>query len=594
MKENFQDKLDFRKMLLAIMLIPCSFIVLMQVYGFIHFKFIYLKPLLKIVFNHIFVLHEESLLVMVKHIWLLFSFFQIDAVILPASLMVLTSVGISYMFYSSKGKSLKGGPNTEKITRGPRLLNAKEINEEFLKTAKQETLEIYNDLPKISKKRFNKKDFLNKLIGKPFSCSSTEEEVKIPEYILSRHMAFLGTTGTGKTTQIKHLLEHINNLGEKALILDLNGELYSEIGRQDDIILSPFDSRSHKWDFSHELSKGMPINSMEYGKYIIPQGSEANSFWWTGSRTVFSELLDIYKDAKCLWAAVTDPERKFRHQLSGVVQNIIGKPGSTQDAGILGTLSSDLGFLRHLNNMNETCKKDYFSIASWAQNPGDKNVFLIISDKDMESISPLLRIWINIAVLGRFDAGADNKLNKMNMIVDEVGSLRRLEQLPNALARLRKYSGKVVLGLQSEGQLNAIYGSQEAKAMKSNIGTRFIFRTPEESEAKSLSSFLGRSEVVSVSQNTSFDKSGNPYNSQNESTSYKDIVLASEIMELADGHFYLKSLNISPAKLRIHKKKWPRINDGQIFLKSSSEEKATHKKFSNNKEDYGDMDEMWG
>ena len=68
---------------------------------------------------------------------------------------------------------------------------------------------------------------------------------------------------------------------------------------------------------------------------------------------------------------------------------------------------------------------------------------------------------------------------------------------------------------------------------------------------------IGRSEVISVSVNNSDGGAkGKQGKSISRSTSYKDIVLDSEISSLPDGHFYMKCLNLNTVKSRIKKKKW--------------------------------------
>ena len=509
---------------------------------------------------------------------------------LPVWIFFFFSLVVSYIYSFSNRKDKSKGPNTDKVTRGPRLVSPDELNKQIGEMISDEVGEIYEDLPKEKKASFDKAYQIKKFWGTPFACSNTNPQVLLPDYVFSRHISLNGATGVGKSTIIKHLLDHFNNTQTKSIILDINGEIYSELGKERDIILSPFDSRSHRWDFDKELSLGRKVNPSEYAKYIVPKGGEQNKFWWKGARTVLAEILEHFENSEKVWEAVSDPTRKFINKLGGVVYNIIGKIGSGQDAGIFGTLSTDLSFLKTLIKLNKSSSKDYFSIAQWAQDDTLSNVYILFSDKDFESFAPLIRIWLNLAVLGRFDAGNDNGLPKLNLMIDELGDLGHLDKLPSALARLRKYGGRVVLGLQSEGQLDSIYGKDDTKAMKGNIGTRFIFRSPEESEAKGLSKFLGRSEVVSVSQNTNEDKNGNKYNSVTESTSYKDIVLDSEIRELADGHFYLKCLNACPSKLRILKKKWTKKSglhqeysisdltlDNQNLVPRGVEEKLTQK-----------------
>jgi hypothetical protein len=48
--------------------------------------------------------------------------------------------------------------------------------------------------------------------------------VPIPRRIETRHFAFLGTTGSGKTTALRQMLDGIERRGEAALVYDTSGE----------------------------------------------------------------------------------------------------------------------------------------------------------------------------------------------------------------------------------------------------------------------------------------------------------------------------------------------------------------------------------
>ena len=498
---------------------------------------------------------DESLSLF-TNLWRNYWYHQKDGWI-PIVIFLIFSLIVAWISLFTK-KEYRSEPNTDEITRGNKLLTAEEVNKELTENLINDEMdEIYEDLAPEKKRSFDREAFRSNLLGKPFLCTSNQEKVFIPEFLFSYHTALFGATGAGKTTVIKHLLKYFNNNGSKSIIFDLNGEIYSEFGRDEDIIISPNDSRSVKWDFNNELSLGRKINPLEFAKFIVPKGADNNRFWWGGARTVLAEIIKNFSSSSQIWAAITDPKRGFIKSLDGIVYNIIGKIGSNQDAGILGTLSSDLAFLKDLIKLNEISSKEPFSIASWAQSKSCENVFIVFSDKDAEKFAPLIRIWLNLAILGRFDAGKDNDLPYMNLIADELGDLGNLDRLPSGLARLRKYGGRIVIGLQSEGQLEEIYGRSYTKSMKANIGTRFIFRTQDEEDAEKISSFLGRSEVISVSNNTNVGGTNDGQGTTSKSTSYKNIVLASEVMELKNGHYYLKSLNIHPAKLRILKQRWP-------------------------------------
>lgn len=58
-------------------------------------------------------------------------------------------------------------------------------------------------------------------------------------------MAMIGTTGSGKTTALRQLLDGIEAWGEAALVYDTSGEFIAHYYRPErgDIILNPVDAR---------------------------------------------------------------------------------------------------------------------------------------------------------------------------------------------------------------------------------------------------------------------------------------------------------------------------------------------------------------
>lgn len=447
-----------------------------------------------------------------------------------------------FAFFVSRGRSIRSSD----YRRGSELISPKEFNREYRRVIKAEIREIHRDNRYFQfKEGASFKDFW----GVPFVCSA--DGVQIPSYALYRHCAMIGTTGVGKSTLIRWYLDYCRENGEKVIIPDINGEYAAEFFRPGDIILSLFDANTAYWDFKSES-----IDPAEFAKFLVPSGDEHGKFWWKGARQVVSQLLETFKDPKDLWKTLNNEESDIFANLSGLARKIAGKEGTTQAAGITGTSLLDFGFLRYLNKWPESKGTTTpFSIYDWAQNDSASWVFITFSDTDKEIISPLFKLWINIAITGLLKRTTDKV--PLNIIIDELATLGKIELLPTALERGRKYGGKIVLGYQSENQLLDVYGKDSAGSIKANTGSKFIFRCPEPAEAKELSDFLGRQEVVEKSIGTSYGAMNvNDRENINERESLRNVVLDSEIRDLPDGHFYLKSLSINPTRSRIMKKRW--------------------------------------
>lgn len=187
---------------------------------------------------------------------------------------------------------------------------------------------------------------------------------------------------------------------------------------------------------------------------------------------------------------------------------------------------------------------------SWSQNKQKNWVFITFTDSEKAILGPLLKIWINLAIIGLFEK-KDLKVPPLNIVVDELNSVGKIELLPAAIERARKYRGKVILGYQSESSLKNIYG-HDAESIKVNTGNKFIFRCCDSNEAADLSKFLGSQEIVQPNLSTSYGVTHvSDRENIGEQEKLKNIVLGSEIQSLEDSEFYLKSLHMNPVKSRV-------------------------------------------
>jgi type IV secretory pathway TraG/TraD family ATPase VirD4 len=94
--------------------------------------------------------------------------------------------------------------------------------------------------------------------------------------------------------------------------------------------------------------------------------------------------------------------------------------------------------------------------------------------------------WLTpIAIILVMALGAMAMANRMSVpdrdqrlwfVVDELDSLGAIDGLKDALARLRKFGGRCVLGFQSVAQVSSTYGLGEGQTIMENCGTTLILR----------------------------------------------------------------------------------------------------------------------
>jgi type IV secretory pathway TraG/TraD family ATPase VirD4 len=128
-------------------------------------------------------------------------------------------------------------------------------------------------------------------------------------------------------------------------------------------------------------------------------------------------------------------------------------------------------------------------------------LFLNATPEQRSTLSPLITAWLSLAtkaLMGRRD------YEKLWFFVDELASLKKLPDLPKALAEVRKYGGSFVLGLQTLSQIDEIYGQNTSRIITGLTSTKLIFRTPDSYTAKRMSEFLGEQEIMESQESISF------------------------------------------------------------------------------------------
>ena len=118
--------------------------------------------------------------------------------------------------------------------------------------------------------------------------------VGIPEWLECRHFALLGTTGAGKTTVLRQMLDKVEARGEPALVYDTSGEFIAHYYRPErgDIILNPFDARSAYWSPFSEIAH--PADADRIARQLVSEtGERDDDVWLETSRILVANVLRV-------------------------------------------------------------------------------------------------------------------------------------------------------------------------------------------------------------------------------------------------------------------------------------------------------------
>ena len=127
---------------------------------------------------------------------------------------------------------------------------------------------------------------LRKQIAKCGASTIQLAEIPLPKNAECEHMMLCGTTGSGKTNAINHLLEQIRALNQKAIIIDSTGGFVSSFfDSTQDKLLNPFDARTQQWDLWQECREEYDFD--EFAESLIPN-NKYDSFWTKAGQQLFS------------------------------------------------------------------------------------------------------------------------------------------------------------------------------------------------------------------------------------------------------------------------------------------------------------------
>lgn len=129
------------------------------------------------------------------------------------------------------------------------------------------------------------------------------------------------------------------------------------------------------------------------------------------------------------------------------------------------------------------------------------SVYLVVPEGDMRRLQPWLRVTTELLVARLMDAEVGTQRHPLLLALDEARALGDVPVLPTALAMLRGYRVRCVLGYQSLKQMKETYGPQTA--MMDSLRTWWVSATGDPESGEVISRKLGSTTRVRLSTNAS-------------------------------------------------------------------------------------------
>ena len=380
----------------------------------------------------------------------------------------------------------------------------------------------------------------------------------------TKHFKLIGATGTGKSTAIRELIGAALRRGDRAVIADPDGGYTARFHDRyrGDIVLNPFDPGSVRWDWFAELRKPYDVEELAHG--LIPTSDDASGREWRGyARTFFTAVA-----RRCLQFGWRDPGELWRllavasaDELRPLVAGTPAQPFLDPDnARMFGSIRSVTGSAIAALEYVRAQRAAPFSVREWVSDRRSAGaLFIPYKAGQIAALRSIIATWMRLAIFEAMSQAEDVD-QRLWFVVDELDALGPIDGLKDALARLRKFGGRCVLGFQSLAQVSSTYGTGDAQTIIDNCGnTVFLRCSGSENGGTShfASRLIGEREMLRRQRSRGSDRDEifssrgrRRSTSISEQLATEVAVLPSEIEQLADLTGFVKTAS-SPAWMRV-------------------------------------------
>jgi len=393
--------------------------------------------------------------------------------------------------------------------------------------------------------------------------------IPYPHRTEQSHAMLIGTTGAGKTTELRSLVAQMRERQDTAVIFDLTGayvEAFYDPAR--DTILNPMDQRCPAWSIFNDCASYSNFTSAAAA--LIPSdGGSSEPFWALAARTLFIEMcMRLRERGQTTNLALSenlmtaDLKRVHRTLANTIADPLTAPEAARMAESIRAVFNTNAQVLRFLPDEGEP-----FSIRRWMtaeKQPG--SILFVTSDyDDLDMNRPLLTLWMNLAITSLMSLSRTRSLRTWFMF-DEVGALHRLPAIEKGLQTARNFGGAMILGLHSFQKLVEVYGEEGARNLASLARTKLILATGEIKTAEECSQYIGNREVRQMDEAYSYG-----YNNTRDASTLtprkqvEPLVLPDDITNLPSLHGFVKFPDGFPAaRILLKWKNYPEVAPGFI------------------------------
>jgi hypothetical protein len=422
------------------------------------------------------------------------------------------------------------------------------------------------DLNRQLKQEAAKENVLNLHVGKTI----------LPYEMEPLHISVLGASGTGKGVLLNQFLNQINirrfrnqdilrrnpeaivkPRQSKVIIYDMKGEFVAKQFIAGDYIFSPFDARGLQWSFFNEIRNYPDLDVVAKSLYNSPDAKD--EYWYNCAKDIFRTGLFYLQSQnrtsnRDLWNFFSQSIQQIKEAFQTLpleeqsALKHIDKSDTNQSASIISILQERIQFFKYLVNMDGA-----FSFRDFVKSDQNACLYLLNIEQYKTIFKPLMTFAIDTLVREILSL-EDDPDRRIYFIIDELGSLYRLESILDLETEGRSKGGCLICANQDLGRIEDTYGKSNTTTFYNNFNTNFIFRINEPKTADFLSQAMGERQVIKKveSQQMSPSEIGDRKGISDQEKTER-LYLPTEFQNLANFEAIIKISNFGVSKIKVPK-----------------------------------------
>jgi len=337
-------------------------------------------------------------------------------------------------------------------------------------------------------------------------------ELPLTEEVLSKHILYTGTIGTGKTTAMFQLLEQIisdMNDDDVMVVFDTKGDFRNKFYREGrDVVISADSKATEYWNIFKEVmingEERMEENLLEVVNSLFADKIKMSNapFFPQAAKEVLFGIM--YYSIKYNAESDLNNGELYDFLLEACINDVVDALTSIDDLkGIINYIYNDgnsseqtQGVYSELRNVTNELfvgnfrKRGDFSVREFIRQKRGRILFIEYDLSIGKVLTPIYKLLIDLAI--KEALCRDKSEGNVYFVIDEFKLLPNLYHIDDGVNFGRSLGAKFIISMQNIQQIIDAYGKEKAYSILSAFGTSVAFRVTDKTTREFIQNIYGK------------------------------------------------------------------------------------------------------